>query len=394
MEARARALAAARTRNTDDPPPEAGALSRRSFEGVALTAARSEEAVLAFDSEEQWPAITPQPVDPESPRNWLASPRARWWSDLHWPKMTFAQGALFAVLLAAAISVWVVTAPVPQGWVTVTSDPAGAYVKVDGVLKSITPFGSLLPLGEHTIQVDYGPASRTQKINVSRGGETVVHLEMKTPPANATGGLQVSTESVAGTVWVDGTARGEAPVTIQDLAPGSHDVVVKTARNSVTRKVDVRPGTVSSLVISMNTASGAGSGWLTVSSPVLADIFEGDTLIGTTAAPRIMLASGRHDLSLVSKDSGYQSEHTVQIVAGQTSSIRQEIPRGTLFVNVLPWAEVWLDGEKIGDTPIGNLSVPVGRHELLVRHPELGQQRRTITVNPGTPVRVGLDLRK
>jgi hypothetical protein len=72
----------------------------------------------------------------------------------------------------------------------------------------------------------------------------------------------------------------------------------------------------------------------------------------------------------------------------------EEIPRGTLFVNVLPWAEVWLDGEKIGDTPIGNLSVPVGRHELLVRHPELGQQRRTITVNPGTPVRVGLDLRK
>ena len=298
------------------------------------------------------------------------------------------------MLLAAAISVWFVTAPVPMGWISVTSDPTGAYVKVDGVLKSLTPFGSLLPLGEHTIQVEYGPASRTQTINISRGGETVVHLELKTPPANATGGLQISTEAAAGAVWVDGTARGAAPVTIQNLAPGPHDVVVKTGRSSVARKVDVRPGTVSSLVISMNPVSGAGSGWLTVSSQAPADIFEGDTLIGTTDTPRIMLASGRHDLSLVSRDSGYQSEHTVQIAAGQTSNIRLEIPRGTLFVNVLPWAEVWLDGEKVGDTPIGNLSVPVGRHELLVRHPELGLQRRTITVNPGTPLRVGLDLRK
>jgi hypothetical protein len=136
-----------------------------------------------------------------------------------------------------------------------------------------------------------------------------------------------------------------------------------------------------------------GSGWLTVSSPVLTLIFEGDTLVGTTEAPRIRLAAGRHDLTLVTSDN-YFAERSVMITAGQTAAIQLDVPHGKLYVNVLPWAEVWLDGERVGETPIGNVSVPAGRHELLVKHPELGQQRRTVTVGAGASVRVGLDLRQ
>ena len=37
--------------------------------------------------------------------------------------------------------------------------------------------------------------------------------------------------------------------------------------------------------------------------------------------------------------------------------IKIEFPKGTIALNAVPWAEVWVDGEKVGETPIGNLSL-------------------------------------
>jgi hypothetical protein len=67
---------------------------------------------------------------------------------------------------------------------------------------------------------------------------------------------------------------------------------------------------------------------------------------------------------------------------------------GAISINALPWAEVWVDGQPAGETPIGNFSVTIGRHELIFRHPELGEQRRSVTVGVNNPVRVSVDLRK
>jgi serine/threonine-protein kinase len=67
---------------------------------------------------------------------------------------------------------------------------------------------------------------------------------------------------------------------------------------------------------------------------------------------------------------------------------------GTLSVNAQPWAEVWVDGQRIGETPIGNLSLPIGHHELVVRHPQLGERRQTVAVGANGPSRIGIDLRR
>jgi hypothetical protein len=68
---------------------------------------------------------------------------------------------------------------------------------------------------------------------------------------------------------------------------------------------------------------------------------------------------------------------------------------GAVNMNVKPGeAEVWIDGQKVGETPIGNLSVSVGAHEIIFRHPDLGEQRQTVTVTLATPARVTIDLRK
>jgi hypothetical protein len=136
------------------------------------------------------------------------------------------------------------------------------------------------------------------------------------------------------------------------------------------------------------------SGWIAVSAPVELQIFEGKRLVGTSQSDRLMMATGRHDIEVVNETLGYRQTRSVQVAAGKTAAVKLDWPKGSIAINALPWAEVWVDGERIGETPIGNLSLPIGPHELLFRHPDLGEQKYATTVSLKAPVRVSVDLRK
>ena len=68
------------------------------------------------------------------------------------------------------------------------------------------------------------------------------------------------------------------------------------------------------------------------------------------------------------------------------------MPTGYLSLNALPWAEVWVDGNAVGTTPLANLSLPIGSHEVLWRHPTLGDRRQLVIVKAKTPARAGVDF--
>ena len=84
----------------------------------------------------------------------------------------------------------------------------------------------------------------------------------------------------------------------------------------------------------------------------------------------------------------------MQVSPGKVTPIKIDFPKGTIALNALPWAEVWVDGEKVGDTPIGNLQLAIGPHEIVFRHPDLGEQRHAAMVTLKTPTRLSVDLRK
>jgi len=65
-----------------------------------------------------------------------------------------------------------------------------------------------------------------------------------------------------------------------------------------------------------------------------------------------------------------------------------------MSLNAVPWAEVWIDGDRVGETPIGNVQLSLGTHEVVFRHPELGEQRFTPTVTLNAPGRVSADMRR
>lgn len=136
------------------------------------------------------------------------------------------------------------------------------------------------------------------------------------------------------------------------------------------------------------------AGSIAVAAPVSMHVFEGTRLVGTTEAQTIMLAVGTHDLEFVSDAIGFRARRSVSVQPGRTTAVRLEMPRAALHVNALPWAEVWIDNQRIGETPLGNLQQPIGPHEIVFRHPELGERRAIVLVTLKQPARVSVDLRK
>jgi hypothetical protein len=309
--------------------------------------------------------------------------------------VAIAQGALVAVWLESRQ----VASSLATGSLTITSEPAGATVSVDGLRHGVTPSSVSLAPGEHRIDIGEGASMRTRTVQVAAGGAVLVHLEMTprvapAPTLPTTGELRINAEPSGAQVVVDGRSYGASPVLVRQLSPGSHTVTVSGPSGRMTQRVTVQPGMMSSLVMSLGGAAEFASGWLAISSPIRVEILERGNILGSTDSPRLLVAAGRHDFELTNVELGYRVRRTVQIVAGQTASLRLDIPNGVLNINALPWAEVWVGSRALGETPIANLPLPLGTHELLFRHPDLGEQRKTVVVGAGAPVRVGVDLRK
>ena len=135
------------------------------------------------------------------------------------------------------------------------------------------------------------------------------------------------------------------------------------------------------------------SGWLTVKAPFSLEIREEGRIVGTTDADRLMLAAGPHTIELVNETLGYKVTRTVQVMPGKVASLAVDLPKGVVNLNAMPWAEVWVDGQRVGETPIGNLSIPIGPHEVVFRHPQFGEKRHAISVTMSGPTRVSVDMK-
>jgi hypothetical protein len=312
-------------------------------------------------------------------------------------------------LVAAAVAVIaVVAAGVPvarrfaspnaatnDGTLVMTTNPAGAKLFVDGVERGVTPLTVSLKPGAHALELRGDGPARTMPMTMNAGAQVSQYIELPKTAA-ASGQLQVRTEPSGAKVSVDGAPRGTSPVTIADLSPGEHAVLLESDRGSVKQIVAIEAGITASLMVPLAGATDGApvSGWIAVTAPADVQVFENKRLLGTSQSDRLMVSSGRHDIDIVNETLGYRTSRTVQVAPGKVTPIKIDFPKGTIALNAVPWAEVWVDGEKVGDTPIGNLSLTIGPHEIVFRHPELGEQRHAATVSLNSPARLSVDLRK
>jgi hypothetical protein len=125
-----------------------------------------------------------------------------------------------------------------------------------------------------------------------------------------------------------------------------------------------------------------------------ADLREAIVSWAPSRTDRIMVAAGRHDIEISNEALGFRTTAVDSGRARTGRAVRPDWPMGTIAINATPWANVTLDGKELGETPVGNTSVPIGTHEVIFRHPQLGEQRITATVTANTPARLSVDMRK
>jgi hypothetical protein len=286
-------------------------------------------------------------------------------------------------------------AEVTTGTLAVSTEPAGLAIAIDGQSRGVSPLRIALPSGNHVLEVTSDADRRNVPVTIAAGAEVTQFIEMPKAPTVAGGQLQIRTEPSGARVSVDGQRRGISPVTVGGLSPGTHKVTVEGDMGTMSNDVKVQAGAVSSLVLRLTAPRGAPvSGYISVTAPAEVQLFENQRLLGTSRSDRIMASVGKHDLEIVNEALGFRETRTVNVSAGQVTAFALNWPKGSIAINAVPWADVWVDGERVGETPIGNISLPVGPHEILFRHPELGEQRHNAIVTVATPARVSADLRK
>ena len=293
-----------------------------------------------------------------------------------------------------------------SGTLVIETSVPGQEVTVAGNVVGRTPVTLSLKPGSYGVQVGQGELKRDMSVDLAAGASIVRHLDLGNAslvPAVQTQRLRIESDTPAAAVLVDGVDRGPTPISVEGLAPGAHDVVVRAGGATLRHRVSLHPGDSTVMVFAgaskapettTTTSAAASGGFLAVNTGVPVQIREGGRVIGSSELERQMLPTGEHTLEFVNDALGYQSRKTVRIEAGKTASVQLERVNGVLSVNAMPWAEVWIGGERIGQTPIGNLSRPIGTYDVVLRHPELGERRERVTITTKGPARLGVDLRR
>ena len=269
--------------------------------------------------------------------------------------------------------------------IALTALLAGAYI-VRGLSPQPTP--STANLSPTPLPSGKGAAPSTSKPPAAVASESIA-----VRPNPGRGRLVVRTDPSGAQVFVNGRLHGVTPLTMGNVVHGEHRIVLKRDSTELRQTVRVEPGATTSVMASLQ-PNVAGSGWIAIASPVEVELFEDGALLGTSRSRRIMLEAGPHTLDLVNESLGYRHTQQVRVATGELIRIDVALPQSTIHLNALPWAEVWIDGTSVGETPIGNLPLVIGRHEVTFRHPELGEKTLSTLVKAGEPTRLTADFRQ
>ena len=280
-----------------------------------------------------------------------------------------------------------------SGRLAINTNPDGATVVVDGEPRGVTPLSLTVSVGSHVIELRGQGEPRRMSVNIDAGAEVSQYIELP-KSAPTLGALQVKSDPGGARVTVDGIPRGVSPVTVAGLAPGEHTVLVEGEAGSTKQTVLVEPGVTAALTAQLSNQGAPASGWISVSAPAEVQLFENGRLVGSSQTDKLMVVAGSHQLEFVNAAIGYRATKTVQVSAGRTSTVKVEFPNGTIALNATPWADVWIDGTRIGETPIGNLPLTIGSHEIIFKHPDLGEQKHVAMVTLNAPTRLSVDMRK
>jgi hypothetical protein len=286
----------------------------------------------------------------------------------------------------------------PRASEPVREEPQGAERRVapavlsyEEVHNASVPRRSRLPLVATAAAVILlavvGAVAGPRVLSMVRGA-TTARKETVPQPASAVapGGFRITTLPPGGKINIDGVPRGTAPLKVEDLAAGLHSISVESEWGTMEEAVNVEPGKVVPLAL-------ATVGWIRVESPVELEVSEEGKSYGRTGG-QLMVPAGRHHFVFVNQSVAARLRQFVDVPPGQVVKVVLDLPPGMLNLTSEQPAQVLLDGELLGDTPLVSVQAKLGPHEVIFRSSRYGDVSYSINVTLAAPVRLNCTFAK
>ncbi|MFC1889202.1 PEGA domain-containing protein [Thermodesulfobacteriota bacterium] len=273
---------------------------------------------------------------------------------------------------------------------TVDAHPPGASVVIDGRDSDrITPVNiEDLPSGMHTIGLSKsGYKDETQEISLAAGESKTISFNLDLipkRPSQMSFNLIIKTSPPGASIAIDGRDSGRTtPADIKDLPSGTHTILLsKPGYRDETQEISLSPGESKSIILDLAPLQMPASIFIDSGPPGAAIILDGKATGYKTPHNILDLDRGDHKIEL--KLDGYEIwQQDIQLQRGpnpKISALLKEVKR-MLIIQTTPQTEVYLDGEKIGQTPYrGEWPWKDNkRHTLKLANHELGILRYRIS---------------
>jgi hypothetical protein len=226
----------------------------------------------------------------------------------------------------------------------------------------------------------------------------VARLVMQPPTVVLTdSSITVESAQAGDTVMVDGKAVGSTPLKVR-VNPRTQGIRLIAATPPAPV---IDPAAAAARAESERTAAALDlaaarqrTGGVQVRTPINLTVLEGDRVLGSTADGPIVASAGSHQLDFVNTALGFRVRQNVTIRAGVITPMTITPPMGRISINAQPWAQVLIDDTAVGETPLANIQVPIGDHQITFRHPQLGERRERVTVRADTPARISTTFQR
>lgn len=286
--------------------------------------------------------------------------------------------------------------PVNYGTISVESQPAGAQIYFNGNYRGTAPLtiSDVWP-GKYTIGAELpGYQPYTTAVTVTSGFRTSVYCPMTR--LDTAGSLHILSQPTNSNIYLDGVYRGTTPLTLSNLAATTHILQLDHAGYYDWKStVEVPAGGTRTVSATLNPMPSSSTGWVYVSSsPGGAMVTIDGVGFGQTPSSGALrlnsIPAGDHTVAL--SLAGYQPYSSVVGVSANTvsevSTVLQPVSpaagRGGLSVSSTPsGANVFLDNNFIGITPLTMNGIAAGTHLLTLREEGYQDYSATIQVNAG-----------
>jgi hypothetical protein len=233
--------------------------------------------------------------------------------------------------------------------------------------------------------VEFALGSETRAITVPVTAHGEAYQLVSLYPPGPPGTIVVASIPAGALVSLDGQPRGRTPLEVREVAPGEHVLRVEGGVARADRTVEVLAGARVDIEVPL-------SGTIALDSPFEVTVADGSTVLGRLARGVLAVGTGVRRLTFANATLNYEESREVEVEAGRATPVSLRPPNGVLNLVADTQAQVFLDGRPLGLTPLSNVAVSLGTHEVLFRDARGGEVRYVIVVALGPAYRLTATL--